>query len=105
MADNRALVDACLSSGGKARGVATVKRNVSDQELDALHAAGIRVRFNFVKRLVDFTPREELIEIAHRVAKLNWHVVVCFEAVDLPELWDFFLGTADYGGDRPHGAA
>lgn len=92
-ADNRALVDACLSSGGKARGVATVKRNVSDQELDALHAAGIRgVRFNFVKRLVDFTPREELIEIAHRVAKLNWHVVVYFEAVDLPELWDFFSG-------------
>ncbi|PTQ98468.1 2-pyrone-4,6-dicarboxylate hydrolase [Paraburkholderia sp. GV068] len=92
-ADNRALVDACLSSGGKARGVATVKRNVSDQELDALHAAGIRgVRFNFVKRLVDFTPREELIEIADRVAKLNWHVVVYFEAVDLPELWDFFSG-------------
>ncbi|MEZ2306887.1 amidohydrolase family protein [Paraburkholderia sp. RCC_158] len=92
-ADNRALVDACLSSGGQARGVATVKRNVSDQELDALHAAGIRgVRFNFVKRLVDFTPREELIEVAHRVAKLNWHVVVYFEAVDLPELWDFFSG-------------
>ncbi|CAE6807435.1 2-pyrone-4,6-dicarbaxylate hydrolase [Paraburkholderia nemoris] len=92
-ADNRALVDACVSSAGRARGVATVKRDVSDQELQALHAAGIRgVRFNFVKRLVDFTPREELIEIAHRVAKLNWHIVVYFEAVDLPELWDFFTG-------------
>ncbi|NYH14077.1 amidohydrolase family protein [Paraburkholderia bryophila] len=92
-ADNRALVDACVSSGGRARGVATVRRDVSDQQLHELHAAGIRgVRFNFVKRLVDFTPREELIEIAHRVAKLNWHVVVYFEAVDLPELWDFFTG-------------
>jgi 2-pyrone-4,6-dicarboxylate lactonase len=92
-ADNRALVDACLSSGGRARGVATVKREVSDQELEVLHAAGIRgVRFNFVRRLVDFTPREELVEIARRVAKLNWHVVVYFEAVDLPELWDFFTG-------------
>ncbi|NPT47963.1 amidohydrolase family protein [Paraburkholderia sp. 1N] len=92
-ADNGALVDACVSSAGRARGVATVKRDVSDQELQALHTAGIRgVRFNFVKRLVDFTPREELIEIAHRVAKLNWHIVVYFEAVDLPELWDFFTG-------------
>ena len=48
------------------------------------------VRFNFVKRLVDFTPKDELIEIAGRILKLDWHVVVYFEAVDLPELWDFF---------------
>lgn len=92
-ADNRALVDACLASEGRARGVATVKRDVSDEQLRALHDAGIRgVRFNFVKRLVDFTPKEELLEIAHRVAELDWHVVVYFEAVDLPELWDFFTG-------------
>lgn len=92
-ADNRALVDACVNSGGRARGVATVKRDVSDQDLHELHAAGIRgVRFNFVKRLVDFTPKDELMEIAHRIAKLGWHIVVYFEAVDLPELWDFFSG-------------
>jgi 2-pyrone-4,6-dicarboxylate lactonase len=30
-ADNRAMVDACLRSGGKARGVATVKRSVTDE--------------------------------------------------------------------------
>ena len=47
-------------------------------------------RFNFVKRLVDFTPREVLNEIAHRIAPLGWHVVIYFEAADLPELWDFF---------------
>ena len=29
-------------------------------------------------------------EIAGRIAKLGWHVVIYFEAVDLPELWDFF---------------
>jgi 2-pyrone-4,6-dicarboxylate lactonase len=90
-ADNRAMVDACLSSGGKARGVATVKRSVTDEELQQLHAAGVRgVRFNFVKRLVDFTPKDELMEIAARIAQLGWHVVIYFEAVDLPELWDFF---------------
>ena len=90
-ADNRAMVDACVSSGGKARGVATVKRSVTDNELQALHVAGVRgVRFNFVKRLVDFTPKDELLEIAARIKALGWHVVVYFEAVDLPELWDFF---------------
>ena len=90
-ADNRALVDALLHSDGKARGVATVRRSVSDQELLALNDAGVRgVRFNFVRRLVDFTPKDELIEIAKRIAPLGWHVVVYFEAIDLPELWDFF---------------
>ena len=90
-ADNRAMLDACVASGGQARGVATVRRSISDAELQAMHAAGVRgVRFNFVKRLVDFTPKDELMEIAGRIAKLGWHVVIYFEAVDLPELWDFF---------------
>lgn len=89
--DNRALVDALNSAGDLARGIATVKRSISDKELTRLHAAGVRgVRFNFVKRLVDFTPKEELLEIAHRIAPLGWHVVIYFEAADLPELWDFF---------------
>ena len=95
-ADNRAMVDACVSSGGKARGIATVKRGITDNELQALHAAGVRgVRFNFVKRLVDFTPKDELLEIASRIAPLGWHVVIYFEAVDLPELWDFFTAVHD----------
>ena len=90
-ADNAALVDALKSSNGKARGVATVKRTVTDAQLQDMHAAGVRgVRFNFVKRLVDFTPKDELMEIAARIAPLGWHVVIYFEAVDLPELWDFF---------------
>jgi 2-pyrone-4,6-dicarboxylate lactonase len=90
-ADNRAMADACRSSNGKARGVATVKRSISEGELQELHAAGVRgVRFNFVKRLVDFTPKDELMEIAARIKPLGWHVVIYFEAVDLPELWDFF---------------
>jgi 2-pyrone-4,6-dicarboxylate lactonase len=89
--DNRAMLDACRASGGKARGVATVRRDVTDAQLLDMHAAGVRaVRFNFVKRLVDFTPQDELLEIAQRIAHLGWHVVVYFEAVDLPELWDFF---------------
>ena len=90
-ADNSAMIDACVSGGGRARGVATVKRSVGDDDLQRLHDAGVRgVRFNFVKRLVDFTPKDELMEVAGRIQKLGWHVVIYFEAVDLPELWDFF---------------
>jgi 2-pyrone-4,6-dicarboxylate lactonase len=90
-ADNRALVDALERAAGRARGVATVRAEVSDAELRALDAAGVRgVRFNFVKRLVDTTPRETLAAIAARVAALGWHVVIYFEAAELPELYDFF---------------
>ncbi|MDP3754960.1 amidohydrolase family protein [Polaromonas sp.] len=89
--DNRALVDALRHSNNRARGVATVNRNVTDAELQDMHEAGVRgTRFNFVRRLADFTPREVLLEIANRIAPLGWHVVVYFEAQDLPELYDFF---------------
>jgi 2-pyrone-4,6-dicarboxylate lactonase len=91
-ADNRALLDAIAHSQGRARGVATVKREVSDAELQRLHAAGVRgVRFNFVKRLVDRLPKDELVEIAHRIAPLGWHIVIYFEAAELEDLQDFFL--------------
>ncbi|HEY2024585.1 amidohydrolase family protein [Paraburkholderia sp.] len=89
--DNSALVDALRHSDGRARGVASLSRDITDAALQDLHAAGVRgVRFNYVKRLVDFTAPDEMMEIAHRIAPLGWHVVIYFEAVDLPELWDFF---------------
>src|SRR5262252_10243155 len=90
-ADNRALVDALETSNKRARGVATVRSDVSDEQLRALDAAGVRgVRFNFVKRLVDTTPRDTLLQIAERVKPLGWHIVIYFEAQELPELYDFF---------------
>lgn len=89
--DNRAMLDALAHAGGRARGVATVRRDVSEAELDRMHALGVRgVRFNFLPRLVDHTPQKELLEIADRIAPRGWHVVVYFEAEALPQLWDFF---------------
>jgi len=85
-ADNRALVDALLDAGDLARGVATIKANISDEELTHLHEAGVRgVRFNFVKRLVDALPHDELQTIAERIAPLGWHTVIYFEAPELEE--------------------
>lgn len=91
-ADNRALVDALNASNDLARGVATVKADVTDEELATLHKAGVRgVRFNFVKRLVDALPFDSLVSIANRIKPLGWHIVIYFEAQDLPELYDFFV--------------
>lgn len=90
-ADNRALVDALQDSSGRARGVATVRRTISHTELEDLHEAGVRgVRFNFVKRLVDALPFDSLGEIAEKIQPLGWHIVIYFEAAELPELYDFF---------------
>jgi 2-pyrone-4,6-dicarboxylate lactonase len=89
--DNRAMVDALDAAGGKAKGVAFVGEEVTDDELKWLDRAGVRgVRFNFIKRLVDFTPRDVLERIAARVAPLGWHIVVYFEMADLAELESFF---------------
>ncbi|HUZ72814.1 MAG TPA: amidohydrolase family protein [Stellaceae bacterium] len=88
--DNRALVDALAASDGKARGVAVVGAAVTDAELAALDRAGVRgVRFNFLPRLVDATPREAFIGIAERVARLGWHTVVYFEAPMLDNMTPF----------------
>lgn len=92
-ADNSAMVDAVRASQGRARGVATVRPGVSDDELRRLDEAGVRgVRFNFVKRLVDVLPMDGLKQVADQIAPLGWHIVIYFEAQDLPELADFFLG-------------
>ncbi len=88
--DNAALVDALAAAGERARGVAAVDPDVSDDDLAAMHRAGVRaVRFNFLKRLVDAAPKETFVSIAERIARLGWHVVVYFEAEDLEELIPF----------------
>ncbi len=93
--NNDALVDALISSDGLARGVATVAADVTDEELARLHQAGVRgIRFNFVKRLVDATPHDALSDIVARIEPMGWHVVIYFEAVDLPDHIDFFTNLS-----------
>jgi 2-pyrone-4,6-dicarboxylate lactonase len=90
-ADNRAMVDAVRAAGDRARGIATLRPDVTATELKELDEAGVRgVRFNFVRRLVDAAPTDALATIAAKIAPLGWHVVVYFEAADLAGLEDFF---------------
>lgn len=86
--DNRALVDALTDSGGRARGVATLPAEISDGELAALHAAGVRgVRFSFVRRLTEAPDPAALRAVAERIRTLGWHLVVYFEPGELPALY------------------
>jgi 2-pyrone-4,6-dicarboxylate lactonase len=88
--DNRAMVDALDASNGRAKGVAFVGEEVSDDELKWMDKAGVKgVRFNFIRRLVDSTPRDVLERIAARVAPLGWHIVVYFEQAELPDMEGF----------------
>lgn len=88
--DNSAMVDACRAAGELARGVASVRSDITASELGEMHEAGVRaVRFNFVKRLVNATPREVFLEIAGKIQKFGWSTVVYFEASDLADLQPF----------------
>lgn len=88
--NNDALVDALRTAADLARGVAVVSPDISLDELKVMDEAGVRaVRFNFVKRLVDTTPQHIFLQVAERIAKLGWHIVVYFEAPDLEDLIPF----------------
>ncbi|PLW78249.1 amidohydrolase family protein [Cohaesibacter celericrescens] len=90
--NNDALLDALRSAGDKARGIAVVGPDISKAELLDMHAAGVRgVRFNFVKRLVDDTPREVFRAIVDKIKPLGWHIIVYFEPQDLHDLVPFLI--------------
>ncbi|GAA4808978.1 amidohydrolase family protein [Streptomyces ziwulingensis] len=90
-ADNSAMVDAVRASDGTARGIATVRPDITEAALRELDEAGVRgVRFNFVRRLVDSAPEEDLRTVARKIAPLGWHIVLYFESADLPDLEGFF---------------
>ncbi|MEM9604095.1 MAG: amidohydrolase family protein [Pseudomonadota bacterium] len=88
--NNDAMADALVRGGDNYRGVAVVANTVSEEELQALHNAGVRgVRFNFVKRLGGGKPFDYYAPIIDKVAALQWSVVVYLEAHDLAEIAPF----------------
>lgn len=84
--DNSAMVDMLEHAQGRYRGVAIIDEDCSDDELNQLHAAGVRgIRFNFLTRLVDIKPREYYLKIAERITRMGWHIVVYFESENLEQ--------------------
>jgi predicted TIM-barrel fold metal-dependent hydrolase len=82
--DNSAMVDAMQSSQGRWRGVAMVGKDVTDRELERLHAAGARgARFNFVAHLGGAPDLTAVNEVIARIEPLGWHIELHLDAEDI----------------------
>lgn len=88
-ADNAVLLAALARLGERARGVAVVKDDVDDAELERLHSLGIRgIRLN----LVDVAdpgaalPLAAARALAERIRPLGWHMEFLIHVDDSPDL-------------------
>jgi len=87
--DNRAMVDALTASNGRAKGVAFVGEEVTDDELKWMDRAGARgVRFNFVKHLGSAPDMAVFDRVIDRIKRRGWHVVLHVDAPDIIPLSD-----------------
>ena len=88
--DNRAMLDAIASSGGRYRGIAIVDGSFTEKDYSTLHEGGIRgVRFNFVKHLGGMPDMNVFSHVLQRIQPLGWHLVVHLDAADIAELSGF----------------
>ncbi len=83
--NNNVIVDAIAQSGGRLKGIALIDEKISDRELDALAAAGVRgFRANLVAKVgVQFDAAKKL---AQRVQRLGWHVQFLLDVESFPDL-------------------
>jgi predicted TIM-barrel fold metal-dependent hydrolase len=89
--DNRAMLDAIATSGGRYRGIAIVDGSFTEKDYAALHEGGIRgVRFNFVKHLGGMPDMDVFKHVLQRIQPLGWHLVVHLDAADIVELSGLF---------------
>ncbi len=87
--DNAAMVDALERGNGRYAGVAMIDDETSDAQMHRMHEAGVRgARFNFVRHLGGAPDLDTFWRLVDRVALLGWHVVLHFDAQDLPEYGD-----------------
>ncbi|MDM0108422.1 amidohydrolase family protein [Variovorax sp. J22R24] len=112
--DNRCLVDALDAFGGRCRGVAAVRLEDSDAELDRLHGHGVRgIRLYLIGDVP--TPPTRFAAYADRIGRLGWHIQVvavsdealvaaepAFSTLQCTLVIDHFGYVAQPGGiDRP----
>ena len=87
--DNSAMVDAIQRGQGRFAGVAMIDESFTDADLAHLDDNGVRgARFNFVAHLGGAPDLDVFWRLVHRVADFGWHVVLHFDAKDLPRYSD-----------------
>jgi D-galactarolactone isomerase len=87
--DNRVTVDALAQLGANARGVAVIHPTITDAELKALDAAGIRrIRFTLTGG-ADAVVTWDMVEpLSKRVAALGWHLQFNLDGSQITERAD-----------------
>jgi len=90
--NNGAILEALAAHPRIFRGIVVCDTEVSEEELDAWHALGVRgVRFNLLRKNGQAVYRngvglEVLEAIAPRMSARGWHAQIWVHAPDLPEL-------------------
>ncbi len=87
--DNAAMVDALIRGQGRYAGVAMIDESFSTADIGVLHDAGVRgTRFNFVAHLGGAPDLNVFWRLVDRVQPFGWHIVLHFDAMDLPRYAD-----------------
>ncbi len=87
--DNSAMIDAIQRGDGRYAGVAMIDDSFTDADLAHLHANRVRgIRFNFVAHLGGAPDLDRFWRLVRRVEPFGWHVVLHFDAQDLPQYAD-----------------
>ncbi|BDD90571.1 amidohydrolase family protein [Pandoraea sp. XJJ-1] len=103
--DNRYLLETLRRHPDRLRGIAVVSPDVTDAELEAMHAAGVRgLRINVLfGGGIGFKAMETL---AHRIKDLGWHMQFLMDVSTLPDLMPRMTklpvpGIVDHMGHTP----
>ena len=93
--DNRVTLANLKAMHGQWRAVVVVEDTITDKELEAMHALGVRgIRFNVVDvaREKGVLPMHLVRGMAERIAPLGWHVQFLMHVDDYPDLEKRFEG-------------
>jgi predicted TIM-barrel fold metal-dependent hydrolase len=83
--DNSCLVDALTKAGRDFRGIAVLDPRCADDELDRLHALGVRgVRFNVL--FGGGVALDQAWELGQRIRRLGWHIQLLVNVSAFPGL-------------------
>lgn len=94
--DNSAILDAVARAPDRLRAVASVSRDVTDQELARLHEGGVRaIRVNMVdKGGMPFESLDELVAMGERIKDMGWHIELLVHVEEVEELPDLMSRLA-----------
>jgi predicted TIM-barrel fold metal-dependent hydrolase len=87
--DNRLLLDALQAAGPNFRAVAVVEDSIAEEELERMHALGVRgVRCNIVDIGEDKgkMPLAMLTRLATRIRRFGWHIELLMHVDEFPDM-------------------